>query len=343
MMLFRNAKESDLSAIHLLAEHSGIGITTLAKDTEVLRERIASSVASFAKNNVSPINEYYLFVLEDTENSKIVGTSAIEALIGHDRPFYSYKISKRTLFSPTLNVRNDDEILTLVNDYHDNSEICTLFLEPAYRRNHHGLLLSRARFLFMKLFPQRFAKTIIADMRGVSNENGDSPFWDSLGVHFFKMPFSQADQYTLSTDKQFIADLMPTHPIYVKLLSPEAQAVIGIPHPATLAAMNILLKEGFVFNNYIDIFDGGPTLECPLNKISTITSSKVLAIKHIREDIHSSLYIIANTKCEYRATIAPIIIDEQKNHCTINSETAELLQLTQNDHLCITPIRISHE
>jgi len=31
-----------------------------------------------------------------------------------------------------------------------------------------------------------FGNKIIAEMRGVSNEAGRSPFWESLGRHFFK-------------------------------------------------------------------------------------------------------------------------------------------------------------
>ena len=84
------------------------------------------------------------------------------------------------------------------------------------------------------------------------------------------MTYAEADRLTLATDKQFIADLMPRNPIYVKLLSSEAQEAIGKPHPSTVPAMNILLKEGFRYNKYIDIFDAGPTLEVPLAKIKTV-------------------------------------------------------------------------
>jgi arginine N-succinyltransferase len=35
-------------------------------------------------------------------------------------------------------------------------------------------------------------------MRGISDEQGHSPFWESLGRHFFKMEFSQADYLTES-------------------------------------------------------------------------------------------------------------------------------------------------
>lgn len=37
MMLFRSARDSDLDAIHQLAEISGVGMTTLPKDKELLK------------------------------------------------------------------------------------------------------------------------------------------------------------------------------------------------------------------------------------------------------------------------------------------------------------------
>ena len=96
MILFRRAQAQDLDAIHTLAMHSGIGMTTLTKSMDLLRQRLTWSNDSFGKSVNTPSNEYYLFVLEDTTSNKVVGTSAIEASIGDDVPFYSYKLSKRT-------------------------------------------------------------------------------------------------------------------------------------------------------------------------------------------------------------------------------------------------------
>ena len=103
-----------------------------------------------------------------------------------------------------------------------------------------------------------------------------SPFWDSLGKHFFQMPFAEADKLTTLTNKQFIADLMPRHSIYTSLLSKKAQSVIGKPHRSTKRAMKILEAEGFNFSHYVDVFDAGPTIEANLKQVRTIKKSKVL-------------------------------------------------------------------
>lgn len=340
MMLFRNARESDLDAIHHLAKLSGFGITSLSKDKEVLHKRLKWSCSSFKKTVKAPTNEFYLFVLEDPESSEIVGTSAIEAATGHEVPLYSYKITKQTRISHSLNIRSEDEVLHLVSDNQGRSEICTLFLKPEFRINSNGQLLARARFLFIANYPQRFAPIIIADVRGISDDWGNSPFWDSLGRHFFHMSFVKADDLTITTNKQFIADLMPSSPIYVKLLSPEAQKVIGKPHFSSVPAMKLLLREGFRYNSYIDIFDAGPTLEAAAKQIQTIATNRLMTIKSVSDEVFSTLFIIANTKLDFRSTLDRVIFNEEHDGCIISKKTAELLQVKPGEQLRIAPLHI---
>ena len=106
------------------------------------------------------------------------------------------------------------------------------------------------------------------------DETGYSPFWESLGERFFSMEFSRADYLCGTGQKAFIAELMPKHPIYTHFLTPEAQAVIGEVHPQTAPARAVLEKEGFRYRNYVDIFDGGPTLECDIDRVRAIRKSR---------------------------------------------------------------------
>ncbi|WP_410961188.1 arginine N-succinyltransferase, partial [Salmonella sp. SAL4457] len=104
--------------------------------------------------------------------------------------------------------------LFLANDLTGNSELCSLFLHADHRSGLNGKLLSRARFLFIAEFRHLFGDKLIAEMRGMSDEEGRSPIWESLGRHFFKMEFSQADYLTGVGNKAFIAELMPKFPLY---------------------------------------------------------------------------------------------------------------------------------
>lgn len=339
MMLFRSAQSADIDAIFDLAVQSGIGMTTLPKNKDLLKKRLEWSTQSYQKQVSTPADEYYLFVLEDTNQRKIVGTSALEAKTGHETPFYSYKISKRTRICHSLNIRSDYEVLSLVNDNQGRGELCTLFLNPEYRKDNNGLLLSKARFLFLAQHSDRFSPIIIAEMRGISDDKGESPFWNNIGAHFFQMPFAEADRLTLATNKQFIADLMPRNPIYIKLLSQEAQDVIGKPHASTIPAMNILLNEGFRFSHYVDIFDAGPTIESPLKDIKTVKSSQVMTIKNISDEVSSTNYLLGNTLMDFRATIHFALLNEEDRTCIISKDTAELLKVKRGDPIRISPLR----
>lgn len=117
--------------------------------------------------------------------------------------------------SKELNVYNALPTLFLSNDHTGSSELCTLFLDPKWRKEGNGYLLSKSRFLFMAAFRERFNEKVVAEMRGVIDEHGYSPFWESLGKRFFAMEFSRADYLCGTGQKAFIAALMPKHPLYI--------------------------------------------------------------------------------------------------------------------------------
>lgn len=40
----------------------------------------------------------------------------------------------------------------------------------------------------------------------------------------------------------------------------------------------MLEKEGFRYLNYVDIFDGGPTLECEIDRVRAIRKSRLVTV-----------------------------------------------------------------
>ncbi|MFI4962425.1 MAG: arginine N-succinyltransferase [Legionellales bacterium] len=341
MMLFRNACASDLDEIVTLAKQSGVGLTSLPHNKELLKKRLDLSSYSFQKEVQEPAEEYYLFVLEDSSSKEIVGTSALEAKTGYETPFYSYHISKYSRLSHSLHIRSEYELLTLVNDNEGRSEFCTLFLEPKYRKKNNGLLLTKGCFLFMAQHPKRFTSTVIAELRGI-NTKEQSPFWEHVGRHFFQMPFKEADRLNLATNKQFIEDLMPQYPLYVPLLDPQAQKAIGKPHASTIPAMNILVKEGFRFNNYVHIFDAGPTYEAAFFDIKTIALSRLVKVSSISDEVRSVDYLIGNMHINFRATISSALIHDEDDSCILSRETAETLEVHCGNFVRITPLNPAH-
>ncbi len=331
MIIVRPIQDGDYDALHQMAVDSGHGFTSLPINEALLKKRIARAEESFAKVVDEPGDEGYLFVMEDTETGKVVGTSGIEAAVGLDDAFYHYHLGKVIHSSRELNIYNTVETLSLCNDYTGATEICTLFLSDSHRKDNNGRFLSRFRFLFIAEHQQRFADTIIAEMRGVSDEEGRSPFWNWLEEHFFSMDFPTADYLTGIGKKVFIAELMPKYPIYVNLLSKDAQAVINKVHPKTVPAVRLLEAEGFARRGYVDIFDGGPTVEATRDNVKTIRQSLRCQVI-IGEADTDERYIICNTQVKnFRATQAPLFLRETAQQVVISQAVADAIDVKEND------------
>lgn len=301
MVVIRPVRLTDLDELVEMAALTGHGLTTLPMDRELLRRRIVTSLRSFMNMGELPAGEVYLFVMEDVETGRAIGTSGICSKVGGFEPFYSYRIETALHESPGLGVHKQIRVLHLVSEHNGPTEIGSLFLRPEYRKEGNGRLVSLSRFLFMAEHVECFDSTVIAEMRGVIDEQGHSPFWDALGRHFFEIDLPTAD-YLSMVNKRFIADLMPKHPIYIPLLPPEAQAVIGQVHEQTRPALQLLLDEGFTTNGMVDIFEAGPVVTCPLTQIRTVSASRKAAIEDIRDEAPTGeLSLIANTAGEFRA------------------------------------------
>ncbi len=336
MLVVRPIAISDYEALHTCAVESGHGFTSLPVNEELLTNRIKHSEYSFTKPNVtSPSDEGYLMVGFDSETGEVAGTTGIEAAVGWDVPFYSYHISTIVHSSPKLNVNNVVKLLTFGNNYTGCSEICTLFLRPEFREGLNGRLMSKCRFLMMAEHPHRFSKTIFAEMRGVSDEDGKSPFWEWLQEHFFSIDFTMADYLTGIGKKGFIADLMPKLPIYINLLSKEAQAVIGQVHHKTRPALKLLEKEGFTCRNYVDIFDAGPSVECDINNIDSVRNSVRVKVI-IAEHSSSQDFLMCNTSFEnFRATAAKAAFNRENGSAIISPKVAQALKVDNGDFIRI--------
>ncbi len=278
MLVVRPARADDLDGFIDLARDAGPGFTSLAVPASDLKARLEKSVKSFAAQIAEPGDQIYVLMLEDSETGEIVGVSAVKAMVGINKPFFSFKLLKIAQSSSAANRHFDMEVMLLVNEYSGTSEVGTLFVKSKMRGTGAGRLISQARYMLMATAPERIAKTVISELRGRVDEHGHSPFWESLGRKFFKMDFSEADEITAQSDNQFITDLMPKYPIYLDLLTDEAQAVVGRAHPDGVGARRLLEAEGFRFDGYVDIFDGGPTMAAPRDQIRTVKDSRVLPV-----------------------------------------------------------------
>ncbi len=275
--LFRAAGPADIDAFERAAADSVIGITTLPADRARLAERLERSAAAFASADDASGEEIHLFVVEDLslpEGRRVVGTSGIAASAGFADRFYCYRNEMVVHHSAALNAGNRIHTLHLCHDLTGHTLLTSFWIDPAYADTAAPQLLSRARLLFIAEFAERFSDRIAAESPGLADEAGRCPFWDAVGRRFFDMDYPQVERLTGGRSKAFIAELMPQSPIYVPLLPDEAQWAIGQLHPVAELPFSILLDEGFDTETYVDIFDGGPTVDARVAMLKTVATSR---------------------------------------------------------------------
>lgn len=268
--VIRAAKADDLQHLYEMAKSTGGGFTNLPPDRKALTAKLERAASAFAKTEDVVGDDLFVFMLENTETGDVRGTCQIFSSVGQKWPFYSYRIGALTQHSEELGRTFRADILNLSTDMEGQSEVGGLFLHPGERSGGLGMLLARSRYLFIRSHRARFADRTFAELRGVIDEAGGSPFWDGVAGRFFGMNFQDADEFNAKFGNQFIADLMPKHPVYIAMLPDSARAVIGVPHPSGRAAMRMLEEEGFAWENYVDIFDGGPTMSARTDQIRSV-------------------------------------------------------------------------
>ena len=329
MLVVRCVQESDLDDLFDLIQRSEYGLTTLKISKSELESRIERSLFAFRQKDARPQGQPYVFVMEDLNQGKLVGTCSIYSKTGGYEPMYSYEIQKSVHRSEELGVEKEIDVLHLRIQHDGPTEIGSLFLSPDYWGNGHGRLLSMSRFLFLAEFPERFEDLVIAEMRGRVGPDGKSPLWTALGSWFFQMDFPKAETLT-SKSKKFIGDLMPKHPIYIPLLPKAAQEVIGRVHDNTQPALAMLEKEGFENRGRVDIFDGGPTVECESRSIRAVRESRAGTVGSILESVSDGKQqIVSNSRLDFRTCLGPA--SWQEDQVTIDQMTALRLDLKVGD------------
>jgi len=332
MIVVRAVTKNDIDSLMKLAEKVGIGVTTIVADKKIFERKITRSIECF-KTEVD--DGYYLFVFE--MDGQIVGCAAIDVKPGMYNPFYTYKILDiHNIFEP-YQVDHRYQVLQMVNDFDQASELCSLFLLPDYRNKMNGYLLSYSRLLYAAAFPKKFTDIFFAEIRGDSDQDGNSPFWEAIGKHFYGLDFIKADKLSGVGEKQFIQALKPGFPIYIDMLPKAAQDVIGKPHYLSAPAMKLLEKQGFYYHRYIDIFDGGPTISTEKNNIKTVNQAQYCHIVSIAPETRGIDYMIASVKNDFRVTLTKLS-SVNDSALSIPQSVADILKIDVGDQVIIAPL-----
>ncbi|WP_374611501.1 arginine N-succinyltransferase [Sphingorhabdus sp.] len=342
--IIRPANPSDLQPMYEMAKRTGGGFTNLPPDRKALTAKLERSAEGFARIGEGVGDDLFVFVLENLETGEVRGTCQIFSAVGQKWPFYSYRIGALTQHSVELDRTFRADILNLSTDLEGATEVGGLFLHPGERAGGLGMLIARSRYLFIRNHRERFADRTLAELRGVIDEAGGSPFWDGVAGRFFGMNFQDADEFNAKHGNQFIADLMPKHPVYIAMLSEAARHVIGVPHPTGRAAMRMLEEEGFAWENYIDIFDGGPTMTVRTDQIRSVREAKdaqILTLSDTLGDPHegksggTKMLVTHGLLQDFRASYG--WIEQHDNGVILDTQCAANLGVGTGDTVTFVP------
>ncbi len=309
MFLVRRAKNDDVDTLQKLAKM--VHFINLPPDREIISEKIgwsrncfllaADEEAGLAKRhkprrakhdphehgalsggiqNITGQSPLFMFVLEELETGGVIGTSQIIAKMGGPgQPNISLQLSRREMWSQSLQMGVTHTVARMYKDETGPTEIGGLILQPSFRGHKLklGRLIALVRFHFMALHRELFSDRVLAEMMGPISPDGENPFWDHCTRCFINLTYDQADRFCQKS-KEFILTLFPQEDLYLTLIAPEARAVVGTVGPETVPARRLLERMGFKYHMRVDPFDGGPHLEALMDDVAMVRATTRLRL-----------------------------------------------------------------
>ncbi|MBW2231543.1 MAG: arginine N-succinyltransferase [Deltaproteobacteria bacterium] len=340
MLILRPIERADLDDLIVLAEM--LDSMNLPSDRGFLEQRINQSVRTFENRPGDEDRGISVFVLEDLETGRIIGSSLILHKIGTPgSPYFWLEVSEEERRSVELDRRFVHRMLRLRSTEDGPTEIGGLILDPAYRRHPErcGKALSIVRLVWMGLHPERFEREVIAEMMSPFEESGENLLWEAFGAKFTGLSYREADHLS-ARDKRFITDLFPREAVYTTLFPHNVQEAIGQTGRAAKAAVRILERVGFRYLNQVDPFDGGPYYGASRDAISSVRDRRELVLPSTvrrRDASYEGPLALLSSEGErgFRATVVPL---DEESAPIVTDECRRALGVKGGDRVNVTPL-----
>ena len=190
--------------------------------------------------------------------ANLLATLRLRPAIGLALPRWWYHVGCAVHAAAELALFHRQPTLLMCNDLTGTAELCDInAAAPAQALS----ALVRAALDAVDAQAAVYGPTVIAELPGTRDGNGDSPFWQGLGRHFY----SQDPHHALAQHgpawRSHVAALLPRHPIYTSFLPGAAQAAIGQNHAEVATLRGVLESCGLAARTHVAIDDAGPVLE----------------------------------------------------------------------------------
>jgi arginine N-succinyltransferase len=328
-------------ADELLALASHLDTVNLPNDRQAVEGVLRASEGSFSGTIKPAANRRYVFVVQDRQTNRLVGTSSIVAQLGRpDAPYVFLDVSTEEKYSRDRKLHNHHEVLRIGFSYDGPTELAGLVVDPHYRQHpaRLGLSISYLRFLYIAAHRGLFQDELLAELLPPLEPDGTSHLWDALGRRFTNLTYREADRLS-HENKDFIRDLFPSQAVYSCLLSDEAQRVIGEVGAQTKGVEKMLTRIGFAYNDRVDPFDGGPHFTAVTDNVAPVRTYRALPAV-VDSPAELTLVLIARFWDHPPYALAvTAYVGLAPDHVAVPEAVLEALQSQPADLLHITPLR----
>jgi len=334
--ILRSVEERDVRDLQVLS--SQFTMINLPNDSKALARKIEKSIKSFAGELKKEESEF-LFVVEDTDTERVVGSSLILAKHGtKEEPHFYFKVKKKEHFSSDLGIGFVHQVLKIEEEINGPTEIGGLLVDSEYRRDPEklGKQISLVRFLFMAMFPERFENKILCELSPPQMAQGKSEFWEAMGRRFTGLPYQEADKLSHKY-KEFIHSLFPKEEIYTCVLSSAARFVLGRVGDETRPAQHLLERLGFKYLNEVDPFDGGPHFGVVTQEVPLIKNAKHVEVA-AKDQAEFKNYGLIGLMRDGKFSAKHTAYHLEGDRIVLPATTKALLKLNSNDKVCLTEL-----
>ena len=332
--IVRPVRHEDLSNLVDLARQ--FNLLNLPGEKKVLSHKIEVSQQSF-EGKLNKHESVYLFVLEDTEEQLVVGSSLIMAKHGTpDVPHNYFRLLKKNHYSEDLGIGFIHQVLRFQQDEDGPSEIGGLLVDKIYRRRPEklGKQISLSRFLYAGLYPEKFESRILCELTPPLTDEGRSQFWEALGRRFTGLPYQEADLLS-QTHKEFIGSLFPQEDIYLCLLDSKARAVLGRVGEQTKPAQHLLESIGFKYLEEVDPFDGGPHFGADTQDILVIQQGRRVKVTEFKDATYKEHGLLGTTQEDFSSGL--VSYDLRDEEIAIAPKMKKALDLENGQEVFLAP------
>lgn len=214
-----------------------------------------------------------------TTSAPVAGaTLKLRGPIGMAQLRHWYHVGCVVHAAPELQLFHRQSTLLMGNDYTGATELADAACDTAQltlaEQAVAWRLLLHAGLLWLARERAQHADLLIAELPGLRDAAGQSPFWQGLGAHFYAEDPLQAQQRFGPRWRTDVAALLPRHPVYTSFLPPAAQGAIAQSAPFARGWRGALVQAGLRYGHHVALDDAGPVLEAHLDTLPGFLSAR---------------------------------------------------------------------